>query len=316
MTRALLAACLLAPVLLPAQDAGPVFRADVNLVRVDVDVAGRGDGRPLTAADFVVLDNGRPQQVTHSTRDELPLDLILLFDISGSMKPGVKRVAAGARAALAQLRPGDRAAVFAFEGRLRPLLALTADLEKVRQTIEEDLLSLEFSGTTALQASIHAAAAHFPEQEPGARRRAMLVITDNRGNNPGVHLPEVINRLWRLDVVVSGLILRMPGEVRRVKQIGVTARARRSLKEARDAAGMDPVVEATGGEMVRTGDPEDDFKDTLKRLRQRYTLYYPMPEGPPGEQRTIKVELTPEGRRHAGRPKLLARTGYQTPPAR
>lgn len=293
-----------------------MFRAGVNLVRIDVDVAGRGGGRPLAAADFLVLDNGRAQVVTHSSRDELPLDVILLFDISGSMKPGVRRVAEGARAALAQLRPGDRAAVFAFEGRLRTLLALTADLETVRKTIEQDLLSQQFTGTTALQASIHAAAGHFIGQQRGARRRAMLVVTDNRGQNEGVDLSRVITRLWQLDVVVSGLIVRMPGEVRRIQPMGLTARARRALKQARDAVGMDPIAEATGGELVRTGQPARDFKDTLRRLRQRYSLYYPMPEGAPGEQRTIKVELSPEGRRSAGNRKLLARTGYQIPPSR
>jgi len=52
----------------------PIFRADVNLVTVDVSVLD-GNRRPvrgLTAADFTVLENGRPQPVSAFTTIDLP----------------------------------------------------------------------------------------------------------------------------------------------------------------------------------------------------------------------------------------------------
>ncbi len=52
----------------------PIFRADVNLVTVDVSVLD-GNRRPvrgLTAADFTILENGRPQPVTAFTTIDLP----------------------------------------------------------------------------------------------------------------------------------------------------------------------------------------------------------------------------------------------------
>src|SRR5712691_8736829 len=93
----------------------PTFRSDVSLVRVDAEVT---DGiRTLNGfrkEDFIVKDKGQPQQVLYFSQDEVPLDVILLFDISGSMRPHVERVAASASTALAELRPGDRVAIMTF----------------------------------------------------------------------------------------------------------------------------------------------------------------------------------------------------------
>ena len=40
------------------------------------------------------------------------------------------------------------------------------------------------------------------------------------------------------------------------------------------------------------------LEDTLARLRQRYTIYFNLPDGvQPGDERNIQVDLTPEVRR-------------------
>ena len=82
--------------------------------------AGRSLPPHRDAGDFIVFDNGRPQPLRHFAHTEEPLDLILLFDISGSMKPGVAKVAEGARRPR-RTPPGDRVAVFASNLLLRLL---------------------------------------------------------------------------------------------------------------------------------------------------------------------------------------------------
>jgi hypothetical protein len=88
-----LASVGLATLLCLSQEA-PVFRADVSLVHVDAEVT---DGtRTLSGfhqEDFVIKDNGQTQTILHFSQDEEPLDLILLFDISGSMRPKIAKVA-------------------------------------------------------------------------------------------------------------------------------------------------------------------------------------------------------------------------------
>lgn len=110
----------------------PAFRAGVSVVRVDADVRdGRGMVEGLTLDDFRVTDNGRPQKILHVGHSEEPLDLMLLFDTSGSMMPAVRQVSDIARLALDELRPGDRAAVMAFDADTVLVADFTSDFAAV-----------------------------------------------------------------------------------------------------------------------------------------------------------------------------------------
>ena len=67
----------------------PTFRTNVELVVLHVNVADP-QRRPITNLikdDFIVLENGRPQQVSHFISAGGPLDVALLVDGSGSMTP-------------------------------------------------------------------------------------------------------------------------------------------------------------------------------------------------------------------------------------
>jgi hypothetical protein len=56
------------------------------------------------------------------------------------------------------------------------------------------------------------------------------------------------------------------------------------------------------------------LEDTLERLRQRYTLYFSLPEGvQPGEERNIEVDLAPEARRRFSDAEVRYRRAYMSP---
>src|SRR5690348_14506474 len=122
----------------------PVFRAGVSLVHVDAEVTS-ADGRILTGLskeDFRVFDEGKEQPLVHFSAEEQPLDLILLFDISGSMRAVVAAVAAAAHEGFRELRPGDRVSVMVFNTRTRVMLPFTEDLDAVERTIRTGVLGL------------------------------------------------------------------------------------------------------------------------------------------------------------------------------
>jgi len=55
------------------------------------------------------------------------------------------------------------------------------------------------------------------------------------------------------------------------------------------------------------------LEETLERLRQRYTLYFSLPEGvQPGEERNITVELAPEARRRFEDAEVRYRRAFQS----
>src|ERR1051325_686368 len=148
----LLIALFVSSALAFAQD-DVLFRSGVALVHIDAEVTS-ADGAILTGltkADFRVLDERKEQTILHFSAEEEPLDLILLFDISGSMRAVVQGVASAARDGLRELRNGDRVSVMVFNTRTRVVAPFTEDLDAVDRTIREDILGLHFGGGTFIQ---------------------------------------------------------------------------------------------------------------------------------------------------------------------
>ena len=84
-----------------AQDR-PTFRTDVSQVHVDAEVLTE-EGRIvpcLAKSDFRVFDEAQEQAIAGFAGEEQPLQLILLFDVSASMRKHVVKVSSASRQAL------------------------------------------------------------------------------------------------------------------------------------------------------------------------------------------------------------------------
>ncbi len=286
-----------------------VFRAGVALVHVDVEVITQ-DGRiatGLTQGDFRVLDNRKEQSIVHFAAGEEALDLVLLFDISGSMRPAVEAVAATAREGLRELRQGDRVAVMVFHSRSRVIAPFTGDLEEVERSIRTGVLGLRFAGATFIQSAADHAAKLFMKESRTRRRRAVLVITDNYGQRTRKEAT-VVRNYWEADALLSALIVRARG-MRAMRTIATIM----SPQMLAFQVGVGGIAEKTGGDMIPAGDPGNSFQEAMRRIRSRYSLYYALPESKPGEARTIRVELTPEALKGLPKARVRARTGYVVP---
>lgn len=314
MTLRTLAACLLllsAALRAQWRDAPPTptFTAGITLVRVDFSAY---DG--LIPVDTIqrehlrVLDNNQPQPVRSISYGDLPLDLVLLFDTSGSMRPAVEKVAATADVAMKELRPGDRIALFAFSGYTRMILPFTADLDGVTAAIHREILERGFTGGTRLLAAVDDVAKYLMKERKSQSRRAVIVITDDQGVRTRRE-STVANRLWEADASLNGLIVSS-GMQNFWKWYGRIAAPHVELTMKQGIGG---VAEKTGGLLIRSGDAATRFPELLRHLRARPTLFYEMPAAPPGQQRKIRLEFTGEGRRAYPNVKLYARTGYRVP---
>ncbi len=296
--------------LAPAQET-PTFRGAVALIHVDAEVT---DGtRTLSGfrqENFVVKDNGIPQSILYFAQEEEPLDVILLFDISGSMRPNVEKVAASSRLAFAELRQGDRIAIMTFHSRSRLVAPFSEDLEAVARIIQIDVMGGKFRGGTRLLAGIDDAAKHFLDEPRTQRRRAIVIVTDNFGTRSR-RVSTVVHRLWEADASLSGLIIRDGFATAMRTVAGVTNPLALTLRE-----GFDSVAEQTGGDAIKADDAGQAFRELMRRQRQRYSLYYLMPLGEPGEKRKITVELSPGTLAGAPTARVRARKGYVVPGGR
>ena len=296
-------------VMMASAQESSVFRARVSLVHVDAEVVSQ-DGRILTGLsrnDFRVLDEGKEQAIVNFSADEQPLDLILLFDISGSMRPKVQAVGAAARQGLEELRPGDRVSVMVFNTRSRVVAPFSEDRDAIEHTVREDVMALNFDGFTLIQKATDDAARRFFDQPRTQRRRAVLIITDNMGLRTRRE-ESVVRDFWEADALLSGLIIR-DRAFQKVHTIGIVMAPQTLLLEA----GMKGIAQKTGGDAISADDPGPAFVDMMHRIRSRYSLYYPAPAGKLGQIRTIRVELTADAQQRFPKARVRARHGYRTP---
>src|ERR1700676_4043659 len=122
----------------PAQDQGQgTIRVDVNLVLVDATVKTK-DGQimaNLKKDDFEVREDGVAQKVEIFSRDELPVNVALVLDLSDSIGPFLAPLRDAATIALAALKPDDEVALFTFSTEAELRLPLTKDKNKIADQI-------------------------------------------------------------------------------------------------------------------------------------------------------------------------------------
>jgi VWFA-related protein len=299
---------LLPLLLLLAQDQ-PAFRSDVALVHVDAEV--RQGSRlidDLKKESFLVTEGGKPQAILYFGHQEEPLDVILLFDTSTSMRPVVRRVAEAGHAAFTELRPGDRVAVMAFDCKTDLIADFTGDFGAAEKSIGNRVLRRAFRRCSPIQQALGEAARHFLKQSNGKRRRAVVIITDDQGTE---RRSGAVRDLWEADAVVLGVIVRKGG---------IAANIHIGPPSSYGYRGMRDIAGETGGDALNVNDAAEGLHEMISRLRLRYSLYYALPRGKPGderpgEERKIRVQLTSDAARGYPGAAVRARTGYVVPGA-
>ena len=288
----------------------PTFHTGISLVHADAEVVTQ-DGRILSGfkkEDFRVLDQGQEQPILYFSDGQEPLDLILLFDFSLSMIPKIQAVANAAAEGMQELRPGDRVAIMAFNARSWTVAPFTEDLAEVQRTIQERVLTLPFHGRTYIQSAVFHAADNLLAERRTGRRRAILVITDNYGQRTKKE-STVVRELWEADALLSGLIVRSKGEQTAHSIMTATNPLLLAIQ-----VGIEGIAEKTGGDFIRASDPAQVFRESMHRIRSRYTIYYSMPaDAKPRSVRKVRIELAPEAAKRSANAKVRARTGYTVP---
>ena len=346
MLRAVLVPLLLAAFAigtLPADD-DLIFHSDVSLVRVDTQVVD-GSNRAiihLHAGDFVVRENGRVAPIRNFAAENMPIDVLFLLDVSGSMRPHVQRIADAAGQALTELGKDDRMGIMVFDRNTRVRLAFNSSHQEVQHEFDRLLREERFNGGTDITRAMLDAAAYIRREGRRDARRAIVILTDDQTefdrDDAGVG-----QALARADAVMCALIApdatpyggNRGGGQRRGGWGGGGPGSGGPLGGIifgpsggggnrypggggggaghHQSAGTAEIARDSGGDSMSVND-SSALEDTLERLRQRYTLYFSLPEGvQPGEERNIEVDLTPEARRRFSDAEVRYRRAYMSP---
>lgn len=119
---------------------GSTIRVATNLVTLNITVDDQvhqemsGKALPkLGIENFVVFEDGIRQEIAGFSSTEMPFNLVLLIDTSGSTRADLDLIQRGARRFFDALRVDDRLAIVQFNRQVEMLRDLTADREKLEQ---------------------------------------------------------------------------------------------------------------------------------------------------------------------------------------
>jgi VWFA-related protein len=323
-----------------------VLRLDTNLVSIDVTVTSKTGARSpanLKAEDFVVYEDGVRQKVENFAATDVPFNVALLIDTSGSTKEDLDLIKKAARRFLSEMRPQDRIAVIEFNQRVSVLEELTSDRDKIEHAI--DFLQ---SGTgTAFYDSLLIIIDEVLNKVEG--RKAIIALTDGVDSVGAATYKEILSEVEKSRVTAYFLEINTEaitetGMMRDCRDSKSFHFSRKQLKkylhefaEGADEAQYEDHCELsrlermqinrrlfesarkelrelsaqTGGRVYPCkylSELEPAYTQIAAELRTQYSLgYYPKNEKRDGKWRTLKIETTRSG--------LAAKTkpGYRAP---
>lgn len=295
------------PKSVPGPPIAPTFKVDVNLVLVEVgvhDEHGRAVGI-LKQGDFRVFEDGKEQEITSFSHEELPLAVALVIDNSSSIVAALQELRAGALDTLTLLKRDDQVAIFSFGEKPEMVEGLTTNHE----ALSVDLWALNPYGGTAIDDALYDAALYLGHAAPD-RRRAVILISDNEPSDEQTRdVAQVVRAAEQSGTPIYSV------------KVGFLQHSRTFFLTHPETRlhDVEKICRQTGGEMIdtRTGVSVSSALETIFTwLKQGYTLgYTPTDKLRDGTYRTIEVRLKDHGAAHVHKYDIYARQGYYGPTA-
>jgi Ca-activated chloride channel family protein len=289
------------PLLAQNQEQG-VIRVDVNLVLVDATVKTKSGQimADLKKEAFELREDGVPQKLDVFSRDELPLDVALVLDLSDSIGPFLGPLRDAANTALGALKPEDEVALFTFSTEAELRVPFTHDKSKIAQQIND----FQVGGATNINDGIFVAAKYLLTAPPKGRRVIILISDDVGTDAGGQGTHDIVTETIASDAVLYNL--KIPGY---------------NPPATLFAASMIPglvnirkVMDQTGGEIFDVKDVahlDAAFRALIERIKTRYTLgYYTNANGATGKPHKLDVRLASSFGKKGHDYVVLAKSGY------
>jgi len=259
----------------------PTFSAKRESVRVDALVTDRGKVvTGLGASDFEIRDNGVPQTVDLVSFQQIPLNVVLAFDVSTSVSgERLKHLQSAGHALLDRLAQDDRSALLTFSHTVLLREGLTGATARVREALSD----VQPSGDTALVDGAYTAMMLDPSD---GGRNLLLVFSDGLDTASWLTPARVLDSARRSEFVVYGV----------------------SSSGPEDSKFLEDLTELTGGATLKiesTRDLSTTFLKILDEFRQRYLISYSPTGVAAGGYHRLEVRV--KGRRLT----VKSRAGYQ-----
>ncbi len=277
------------------QDPSDTVRIDSDLVDLKVSVLGFAPNAPiplLESKDFLVMEDGVPQEISFFEAADAPFDLVLLLDLSGSNAKNLKMIRNSAKRFVDAARDVDRIALVTFTDQPALYSSFSLDRRKLKKTIDE--MDDAIGGTNFWDSLDYVLRGLIPQA--ARRRSAVVVMTDGIDNaipdvpGPGSRLPfeMLLARIRDSETIVFPIYLDTEEE--NVKRYHVP---RAAYAQAREQLGQ--IANVCGTPMYRAArleDLESVYAQVVRDLSTVYSIgYRPTNKSPDGKWRSVEVHL-------------------------
>ena len=285
-----------------------VVRVETNLVSLNVSVYAtrlRTEVAKLDQKDFTVTEDGRAQEISFFAKTDVPFDLVLLLDLSGSTSGKRDLIRKSTKRFIEAARPSDRIAIVAFADDVWIVSPLTVDRAKLLRSANEITGGRGSHVWDALEFTL--------EQVLGSatspRRRAVVFMTDGVDNalaggtaGSSISYADLLESVRKHDALIVPIYLDTEG---RESYLG--DQGRRMYENARNTLGV--LAYESGGLYYSARKVEDlngVYEQVIEDLGKVYSLgYRSTNQKRDGSWRTVNIEIS-------GHPELKtrARPGY------
>src|SRR5437867_6003172 len=282
----------------PPPDQTAVIRVSSNLIAVTVSVTN-GNGQPVTnlsIRDFTIEEDGKLQSIAQlGEPGETPVELALLFDISGSTRPRFEFEQEAASKFLREvIRPSDTVSIFTIGSDPKLVQERTVDVNAAVQELRQVQPT---QGATAFYDTVVKAAQHVQKTAAPGTRRVLIVVSDGEDNYSDPNgISDALREIQRADCLFYSL-----------NPSGTSIRLNKISLKGQEA--METLASQSGGAAFlpdKLGELTAIFARITNELRAQYLLgYYASEQRRDGKFRRITVRIP-------NRPDLRvrARQGY------
>lgn len=194
-----------------------VIEIETELIDIPVTVADR-NGKyviGLKKENFIVLEDGKSQEISEFSSTNVPFEIVLLLDTSGSARDDLELIRRSARVFIDSLRPGDRLGIAAYNSEVSGtqrvavteiLAPLSADKTRLRAALDKISTS---NATPFYDSLISVTQKMFPDDEKGnaVKRRALVMLTDGVDSSSTATFSTARNLV--LDRGIAGFVVRV-----------------------------------------------------------------------------------------------------------
>jgi len=271
----------LVPKALPMYDAHPrSLRVNVNLVLVPVNVidALHHPVLDLEQHNFELFEGNDPQQIRYFYREDSPISVALVLDISGSMAKRMDVLREAVNQFFYNANPQDDYTVVTVSDRPEVLIRGSRSIDDIQAT----LATMKPAGWTALLDSVRLAAMALKTAR--YQRRAILIVSDGMDNVSRHNLKSVASFIEEsdLDAYALGIMNDAP------PLLG-------ALMERMDKKLLQRITDVTGGHTLVVENPSKlpEMAATLSQeMRSEYVLGYRPTDGAHDRRwRKIQVKI-------------------------